>query len=634
MNFDPFIIPFNIGLYFIIIYAVVRSVIWFRELSRSDKLRLQRGFFGRAFGQSLKEIFLESLIHRKILRSNPRLGYMHMSLAFGWFLLILFGTIEADIFGEKHLNPPYKAIFFKFFNPDHGKTFFEASYTFLMDLILAFILSGLILAVIKRFTSKVVGMKKTTRLKPLDKIALTSLWLIFPSRLIAESLTSGAYGTGSFLTGNLGAALASFLPANEVAYPFWWLYSLSLGTFFVLLPLTRYLHIPTELFLIFMRNSGIRTGDRPGTYSEVEVHSCSSCGMCIDVCQLGFSAGINTIQATYLMKGIRNSEELYDVAHNCLMCGRCDHICPVGIEISPIRMIVRRTEENEHVYENRWNGYFRNRLNVASPKQQNGTSYGFLPKPKQEKADVLYFAGCMTHLTPSIKKAMVRILDASGLNWSFMDEQGGACCGRPLMLEGNDREARELINYNSQLIWNSGAHTLVTSCPICFKVFRESYYLDVEVLHHSQFIKNLIDEGLIDLNFLQKRVTYHTPCELGRRSGIYDEPKEVIRHVATLEATGYDDENSLCCGGSLGNIMLSREKKQRIAEDVTARLTACSPDSLITSCPLCKKTLAQATGTKVMDIAELAVEAIASAHEPKKSHGRFKKKILSESTAS
>lgn len=634
MNFDPFIIPFNIGLYFIIIYAVVRSVIWFRELSRSDKLRLQRGFFGRAFGQSLKEIFLESLIHRKILRSNPRLGYMHMSLAFGWFLLILFGTIEADIFGEKHLNPPYKAIFFKFFNPDHGKTFFEASYTFLMDLILAFILSGLILAVIKRFTSKVVGMKKTTRLKPLDKIALTSLWLIFPSRLIAESLTSGAYGTGSFLTGNLGAALASFLPANEVAYPFWWLYSLSLGTFFVLLPLTRYLHIPTELFLIFMRNSGIRTGDRPGTYSEVEVHSCSSCGMCIDVCQLGFSAGINTIQATYLMKGIRNSEELYDVAHNCLMCGRCDHICPVGIEISPIRMIVRRTEENEHVYENRWNGYFRNRLNVASPKQQNGTSYGFLPKPKQEKADVLYFAGCMTHLTPSIKKAMVRILDASGLNWSFMDDQGGACCGRPLMLEGNDREARELINYNSQLIWNSGAHTLVTSCPICFKVFRESYYLDVEVLHHSQFIKNLIDEGLIDLNFLQKRVTYHTPCELGRRSGIYDEPKEVIRHVATLEATGYDDENSLCCGGSLGNIMLSREKKQRIAEDVTARLTACSPDSLITSCPLCKKTLAQATGTKVMDIAELAVEAIASAHEPKKSHGRFKKKILSESTAS
>ena len=95
MQFDPFVIPFNIGLYFILIYAVVRLVIWFRELSRLDKLRLQRGFFGRAFAMSLQEIFMESLIHRKILRSNFRLGYMHMSLAFGWFLLILFGTIEA-----------------------------------------------------------------------------------------------------------------------------------------------------------------------------------------------------------------------------------------------------------------------------------------------------------------------------------------------------------------------------------------------------------------------------------------------------------------------------------------------------------------------------------------------------------
>ena len=64
MQFDPFIIPFNVGLYFILIYAVVRSIIWFRALSRSDKLRLQRGFFGRAFGQSIKEIFLESLIHK------------------------------------------------------------------------------------------------------------------------------------------------------------------------------------------------------------------------------------------------------------------------------------------------------------------------------------------------------------------------------------------------------------------------------------------------------------------------------------------------------------------------------------------------------------------------------------------
>lgn len=625
MNFEPFIIPFNIGLYFILLYAVARSVKWFRDLSRPDKLRLQRGFFGKAFGQSLKEIFMESLIHRKILKTNFRLGYMHMSLAFGWFLLILFGTIEADIFGEKHLNPPHKAIFFKFFNPDHGKTPFESFYSFLMDLILAFILSGLLLAIFKRFWSGTVGMKKTTRLRALDKVALASLWLIFPSRLIAESLTSGAYGTGSFLTGSLGSWFASFLPAHEMAYPFWWLYSLSLGTFFILLPLTRYMHIPTELFLIFMRNSGIRTGDKPGTYSDVEIHSCSSCGICIDQCQMSFSAGINNMQSVYLMKAIRNNYETNDIAFNCLLCGRCDISCPVGIELSPVRMIQRREGNPEKKKVTLLTLYFPEPGKNHKPKTAGSPSYNYLPAIDQDKTDVLYFAGCMTHLTPSIKKAMTSILDATGLKWSFMDENAGVCCGRPLMLTGQDKEARELINYNSQIIWKSGASVLVTSCPICYKVFRESYYLDVEVMHHSQFISSIIEEELVRMKFLHKRVTYHTPCELGRNSGVYDEPKEVLRHVAELEPTGYDDEKGLCCGGSLGNIMLSHTNRRKIAIDVTAALTACNPDFLTTACPLCKKTLSNATSTRVVDIAELAEMALVKAPVNKKSARNYVK---------
>ena len=617
MQFDPFIIPFNVGLYFILFYAVARSVIWFRDLSRPDKLRLQRGFFGRAFGQSLKDIFLESLIHRKILKSNIRLGYMHMSLAFGWFLLILFGTIEADVFGQSHLNPPYKAIFFKFFNPDHGRSGIEAAYSFWMDLLLAFILSGLLLAVIKRFSSHAVGMKKTTRLKTLDKVALTSLWLIFPSRLLAESFTSGAYGTGSFLTGTLGSALASFLPAMELSYPFWWLYSLSLGTFFVLLPVTRYMHIPTELFLIFARNSGIRTGDKPGAFKEIQTYSCSSCGICIDACQLNFSAGISNIQSAYLLKGIRNEEDVSEIANNCLMCGRCDQKCPVGIELTPLRMVMRRAGEVVKSEGNIWKRYFPDRQTLPASKLNGHPSYGWLPEPESAKTDVLYYAGCMTHLTPAIKNSMVKILDASGVKYNFMDEQGGVCCGRPLMLAGQDKEARELINYNSQIIWKSGAHTLVTSCPICYKIFKESYYLDVEVMHHTQFIQMLIEEGSLKLNFLQKKVAYHTPCELGRGSGVYDEPRQVLKHVARLQETGFDDENSLCCGGSLGNMKISYQKKSKIARDAAAELTKSDPDMLITACPLCKRTFSSATETKVADIAEIVVEALVAAPSKK-----------------
>jgi Fe-S oxidoreductase len=610
MNFNVFVIPFNIGLYFILLYTVARSVIWFHELSRQDKLRLQRGFFGMPFVQSIKEIFLESLIHRKILKTNPRLGYMHMSLAFGWFLLILFGTIEADIFGAHHLNPPYKAIFFRYFNPEHGRTPFEEAFGFLMDFTLAFILSGLLLAVTKRFWSGVVGMKKTTRLTLKDKIALTSLWLIFPSRLIAESFTSGAYGTGSFLTGTLGNWLASFLPAAELAYPFWWLYSLSLGTFFVLLPLTRYMHIPTELFLIFMRNSGIRTGHKAGTFSEVQTFSCSSCGICIDTCQMNTSLGINNIQSAYLLKAIRNDLEISEIADNCLLCGRCEAKCPVGIELSPIRMIQRRRADEENRITNLYGGYLRKQVVVESVQVQNKEIYDYLPAIDQEKTDVIFFAGCMTHLSPSIKNAMIRILETSGIGYRFIDEEGGVCCGRPLMLAGKDREARELINFNSEMMTKTGAKILVTSCPICYKVFRESYHLGMEVLHHSQFIKRLIDDGLVKLSFLHKSVVYHSPCELGRGSGVYDEPKEVLKHVSRLEKSKYEDQNSLCCGGSLANLKIDHRKKMIIAKNAVEELTINNPDVLATACPLCKKTFAPVTNVKVLDIAEIVAEAI------------------------
>jgi Fe-S oxidoreductase len=436
------------------------------------------------------------------------------------------------------------------------------------------------------------------------------LWLIFPSRLLAESFTCGAYGTGSFLTGSLGSWLASFLPAQQLAYPFWWLYSLSLGTFFIMLPVTRYMHIPTELFLIFMRNSGIKTGDKTGSYSEVEVFSCSSCGICIDTCKLNTSAGITHIQSAYLMKAIRNNDNVTEIAHNCLMCGRCDQVCPVGIELSPIRMIQRRAAENEVAYKNSYKDYFRTRQIVSSEKNNSSPVYNFLPETNPDKVDVLYFAGCMTHLTPSIKYSMVKILEASGLSYKFIDEDGGACCGRPLMLAGQDREARELINFNSQLIWKSGAHTLVTSCPICYKVFRESYYLDVEVLHHSQFIKNLIDEEAVKLNFLRKKVVYHTPCDLGRGSGVYDEPKAVLKHISRLEKSRFEDHNSLCCGGSLANMKIGSQKRSLIAKNAAAELTRTNPDILATSCPLCKKTFSQATTTRVADIAELVAEAL------------------------
>lgn len=609
MNSEIFTWPFNFGLYFILIYSVVRITMWFRGLSRADKLRLQRGFFGMPFMQSIREIFMESLLHRKIFRRNPVLGYMHMSLAFGWFLLIIFGTIEADVFGQRHLNPPSHAIFFRAFNPTHGAEGFARVYGFVMDLLLAFILSGLLLAMIKRFIPRIMGMEKTTRLTWIDRTALLSLWLIFPSRLMAESLTCGAYGSGSFLTGSLGAALSSLLPGGEIAPYFWWLYSVSLAIFFILLPVSRYFHIPVELFLIFVRNSGIKTGDKPSPITEVQVNACSSCGICISVCQMSYAAGINDIQSAYFIKGLRNGRDVTAITANCLMCGRCEEVCPVGIELGPMRMIERRQGERKQQQLRILDRYSLNQIKPYVERQAT-QSYDYLKRDTPESVDVLFFAGCMSHLTPSVIIAMKKIMMSAGVKYTFMDENGGVCCGRPLMLAGRDREARELINHNSDYIRKSGARILVTSCPICYKVFNESYYIDAHVLHHSEFINLLIEEGSLRLGYLHRKVVYHDPCELGRGSGIYEEPRAVISYVAELKPVTQESNMALCCGGSLGNLTLSSGRRAMIATDAARILTSSSPDELITACPLCKKTLGQATGTRVSDIAELVAAAL------------------------
>ena len=627
MQFDPFIIPFSIGLYFIILYCVGTCIVWFRDLSRPDKLRLQRGFFGRPFVLSIREIFMESLIHRKVIKVNPVLGYMHMSLAFGWFLLIVLGTIEADVFGESHLNPPYKAIFFRFFNPEHGAEGFAMVYSFIMDLILAFILSGLMIAIIKRFWSRIVGMKKTTRLKTLDKIALTSLWLIFPSRLLAESFTCGTAGSGSFLTGSLGSFFAGFLPVSDLAYPFWWLYSLSLAVFFILLPRTRYMHIPSELFLIFLRNSGVRTGDQYGSFAEAQVYSCSSCGICLDKCQLSSSLGINKIQSAYFVKGLKRNDDVYEISLNCLMCGRCETACPVGIELGALRMIQRRAGEAPEDMKTIWSGYMRERNQNIRYGSNNYTNvYKYLkPEIIDPATEVIYFAGCMTHLSPGIASSMEKIFKASGVNYRFMDKDGSVCCGRPLMLAGKDREARELIQHNSSAIWSSGAKILVTSCPICLRVFTESYHLDVEVLHHTQFIIRMIEEERLDLKFMNQTVVYHDPCELGRGLGIYDEPRKVLYHIARYQKTTFERENAHCCGGSLGNIQLDSRKKTAIASDALNNLTHSAPDYLITSCPMCKKTYRKAKKSdtpEILDVAELVVKAISDPGTAEKLHNK------------
>lgn len=592
LSYDPFVLPFTIGLAYIIVYCTIGIVRIIREMPAEDRTKLYKSLFSLKIFKSINEIFWECLIHRKIFKCNALLGYMHMSIAFGWFMMIFLAHIEVKLFCPHRFNLPYYPIFFRYFTVSTETTLKGAFFFFLMDFFLLLTLTGVGLAMFKRIRSRAFGMKRTTRLKLGDTLAMYALWAIFPLRLLAESFTSSISG-GSFLTVTFGHFFENFVSNEVLMKPMWWAYSIALGVFFFALPHSRYMHIPTEVLLIVLRNAGIKSRKPNDGYARAEIYSCSRCGVCIDACQMVSAAQMERKATVYFMHHLRyryKLKSLPSTTFNCMMCGRCVQTCPVGIDSCRLKQVVR-------------NGY--NNLVVDN-------RYSYIPESvvPQVTPDVLYFAGCMTHLTPDSKRAMIQIFDRVGVNYYFMDRDGSICCGRPTLLTGQSDAAQRLIQRNKDIIAKSGAKLLVTSCPICYKMFTAEYQLSIPVLHHTQYIHQLITDGKLKLSDEGKQLVYHDPCDLGRNSGIYNEPREVLSQIGILQSTSYDKANALCCGGSLGNTEINYNQRKAIAADAVKQLIRNKPDALVTACPLCKKTFMDTNLTPVYDIAQVVASAM------------------------
>ncbi len=582
MNFHPFVLPFLIGFVLFFVITACKFTLWIRHLTVPQKKTIRDNIISRKTFISVWEAIREGLIHRNIYKKNPLLGFMHTSLALGWFLLIIVGKIESSVYFGKTLEAPWETIFFRFFA--HGIHSYPGAkfFAFSMDFLLMVILLGVLLALTKRLHSNVFGMKKTTQQAPLDRIALTTLWFVFPLRLLAESSTSALYSGGSFLTASVGKLLTGVV-TPEVSLGFWWGYSIAIGFFLSTLPFSRYMHIPTEILYIFLKNWGVTSQETITGFTQIQVNSCSRCGICIDVCQLNTAAKINNVQSVYLIRDYRYQQLKESVADQCLLCGRCVEACPVNLELTLIRKQVREKNAPSH------------NIPIDCTLQIH-----------KSNAEIIYFAGCMTHLTPSIISAMKKIFSSAKVSYHFLDEQKGICCGKPLIQQGLLSESRKLRDFNTQLIHNTNAKTLVVSCPICYKSFTEEYSLNVEVLHHSEYIERLLHNGRLRIKKSSLKMVYHDPCELSRKNSRKEEPRNVLQQIAKLIPTSVEKNNSICCGGSLASTGLPPEKRKQITNHAIQKLTENKPDFLITSCPLCKKTFHQAKLIEVLDIAEIS----------------------------
>jgi len=597
MHFNLFVIPFTAGMIILTVLLTVRYVRWINNLETGNLNKIGRKLFSVKTAYAVREVFMESLIHRKVFKNNLLLGYMHMSLAFGWFLLILVGKIETFFYTGKFANEFYYPVFFRYFEPTPHRSGMLRFFNATMDFILLIVLSGIVIAILRRFRPRIAGMKKITKHSVGDRLALTALWMIFPLRLLSESATAGYTGNGSFLTQPIGNLMVHLLPVQQISIVFWWMYSLSLGAFMISIPFSRYMHIPTELLLIFLRNWGLKTNEKFTGFSEIEIQSCSRCGICIDTCQMNSQGKNCTSQMVYFLRDYRYNQLKPDLSDNCFLCGRCTAACPVGIDLTQQRILQRK----KNLYE--------------YPE-----GFKYLPKNQHiQKTEVIYFSGCMSHLTPTISRSMEKIFRAAKVNYVYMDRDGSICCGRPLKLSGQFEAAKQLVENNRQQIIASGAKTLVTSCPICYKSFKEDYHLNIRVLHHSEYLPELILQKKIAVHPSGKKVVFHDPCELGRGSGIYIQPRLLLNHFTDLVSMDQEKENSLCCGGSLGNLSMNPDERCMIQKATADYLNSTEPEFIATSCPMCKKSIAQFSDAPVKDIAELVASHLETAAEIHKS---------------
>jgi heterodisulfide reductase subunit D len=253
-----------------------------------------------------------------------------------------------------------------------------------------------------------------------------------------------------------------------------------------------------------------------------------------------------------------------------------------------------------------------------------------LPTPptglNKERAEVAYFVGCVSSFFPrsyKVPQALVQIFDRAGLDYALL---GGTewCCGYPMFINGELERARDIIQHNVEAVRAMGVKTVVLTCASCYHFWKHSYPtalevedLDLEVKHATEFLADLLAAGDLELREIEETVTYHDPCDLGRKGGVTEAPRRVLTQIPGLRLVEMAEnrDSSYCCGGG-GNLeSFAPEVSQAVARNRIRQAADVGAKTLISACQQCERTLANAARAervriRVKDITELVLEAL------------------------
>lgn len=316
----------------------------------------------------------------------------------------------------------------------------------------------------------------------------------------------------------------------------------------------------------------------------------------------------------------------------CVTCNACVQRCPRGVEIIDIMRALRRSITSLGVAQapDALRMTIKNISSLGNPlgepaEKRVDWAKDLDVKTYTEGTEVLYFSCCIPAYDAKIQRAAratVKILKQAEIDFGILDGTEN-CCGESVRKAGDENLFQRLAQNNIAIFNKNRVTKIVVTSPHCYHSFKNEYPElggKFEVWHFSQYLAELIKEG--KLKFTQeinKRVTYHDPCYLGRHNDIYQAPRQVLESIPGLELIemAYCRENSLCCGGGGGRIWMETKKGERFSDTRIEQALEVGAEIMAVACPYCMSNLDDSLLTsgkeeslEIRDIAELVQQAL------------------------
>ena len=615
-----------------------------------------------------KRVIKIALLQTKLMR-EPVAGVMHLAIFWGFMVLVVavlesIGEGIAGHFSFRFLGRIYSLI------------------TFSQEIFCLLVAAAIAMALWRRFISKLRRLQVGTH-GNLDA-ALILIWIFFivitlllqnAVRISVGQYTAGLpYPVSSYLASIFSGASA----ASAWSLGFWWTHILLVFGFLNYLPYSKHLHVLTSIPNVFFSNlkprgalKPINLNDEAATkfgVSDVEDltwkqlldgYTCTECGRCDSVCPANLTGKrlsprkimVDTRRRTMekapmLVQGLQSDENPELFAHRlvdqfitedelwaCTTCMACVYECPVMIEhVDEIIDMRRGLILNESRFPAELRSTFDN-------LERNFTPWGFshssradwaegMEIPRMSDAvevDVLFWVGCAGAYDARYRKvtqAFSQLMKHAGVKFAILGIEE-KCNGDAARRMGNEYLAQTLMRENIDTLNRYNVKKIVTTCPHCFHSMKKEYPQfggNYEVIHHTDFLLDLMDRGKIKISGSQRStITFHDSCYLARYNGVIDSPRALLNSLpqSSLIEMPRSKDKGLCCGAGGGRMWMEEKEGKRINIERTEEALSTNASTIGTACPFCMTMMTDGVKAKeasgraqVKDIAELLWEAV------------------------